>query len=321
MSNRTKKWIIIATSLIVLGLILFIAVMMVNQWDFAKLNTVKYESNTYQINEDFNNISLKTDTANILFVPSDDGICKVACYEQEKSKHSVSVNDGTLTINLVDVRKWYEHIINISIDEPKITVYLPKDEYAALLVKESTGSIEIPENFKFESIDISASTGGVKCYSSVAEFIKITTTTGDICVENVSTGSLDLSVTTGNVIANSITCEGDITVGVSTGKTDLTNVKCKNINSIGSTGGISLKNVIATEQFSIERSTGSVKFDGSDAAGIFVETSTGNVKGSLLSEKVFITETSTGDVSIPRSVTGGKCEITTSTGDIKIEIE
>ena len=61
-------------------------------------------------------------------------------------------------------------------------------------------------------------------------------------------------------------------------------------------------------------------FDSSDAAEIFVKTSTGDVSGSLLTEKVFITDTSTGKVSVPKTTTGGKCELITSTGDIKIEI-
>ena len=51
-----------------------------------------------------------------------------------------------------------------------------------------------------------------------------------------------------------------------------------------------------------------------------MKTDTGKVVGSLLSEKVFIAETSTGKVSVPKTTTGGKCEITTSTGDIKIEV-
>ena len=82
---------------------------------------------------------------------------------------------------------------------------------------------------------------------------------------------------------------------------------------------ISLKNVIATEKISIERSIGDVKFDDCDATEIWVETDTGDVTGNLLSEKIFITETSTGDVNVPKSTKGGKCEITTSTGDIYIK--
>ena len=80
-----------------------------------------------------------------------------------------------------------------------------------------------------------------------------------------------------------------------------------------------MKNVIATEKFSIKRSTGDVKFDSCDAAEIFVETDTGDVNGSLLTNKVFITKTDTGRINVPNSITGGKCEIITNTGDIKIQ--
>jgi len=77
---------------------------------------------------------------------------------------------------------------------------------------------------------------------------------------------------------------------------------------------------VAEQLLSIERSTGDVQFDGCDAGEIYVETDTGAVKGTLLSEKVFIVESDTGSIRVPKSVTGGKCEITTDTGDIKIDI-
>ena len=79
--------------------------------------------------------------------------------------------------------------------------------------------------------------------------------------------------------------------------------------------------VIAENKFSIERSTGNVKFDGSDAAEIFVKTDTGDVTGSLLTDKVFIAQTDTGDVDVPKTVTGGRCEIMSDTGNIKIKID
>jgi len=63
-----------------------------------------------------------------------------------------------------------------------------------------------------------------------------------------------------------------------------------------------------------------VKFDGCDAEEIFVETDTGDVKGTLLSEKVFMANSDTGKISFHKTVTGGRCEIETDTGDIKIQI-
>ena len=142
-----------------------------------------------------------------------------------------------------------------------------------------------------------------------------------LCIENIAMESLNVSVSTGDVTASDIICGGDITVGVSTGDLHLTNIVCKNVISQGSTGDILLKNVIASEKFSLKRSTGDIEFDGSDAAEIFAKTTTGDVTGSLLSEKVFTAQTGTGTVKVPKTTNGGKCEINTSTGDIKIKIK
>lgn len=79
--------------------------------------------------------------------------------------------------------------------------------------------------------------------------------------------------------------------------------------------------MIAAEQLSIERSTGHVAFTGCDAGEIHVKTDTGNVAGSLLSEKVFLTESGVGLVDVPKTTSGGVCEIRTDTGNIQITLE
>ena len=62
-------------------------------------------------------------------------------------------------------------------------------------------------------------------------------------------------------------------------------------------------------ELSIIERTGVVKFDGSDAAEIFVKTTAGNVTVSLLTDKVFVTKTDTGNINVPKIADGGKCEI------------
>ena len=320
MKSAVKVWIIIAVCLILIGLIIFGCIMAMLEWDFAKLSTVKYETNTYEIIEDFDNISISTDTAQVIFLPSEDSSAKVICYEEENSKHSVTVKDGKLIIEIVDTRKWF-NFVGISVgNSPKLTVYLPKSEYASLTVNGSTGGVDIPNDFKLGTIDVSLSTGYVRCQASTAGLLKIRTSTGDINIEGVSAEMLDLSVSTGKVTLRKAACNGDIKIKVSTGNAVLTDVECKTLASSGSTGRITLTNVIASGRISIERDTGNVIFDRCDAAEIFVETDTGSVKGSLLSEKIFITQTDTGSVRVPSSTSGGRCEITTDTGDINIEI-
>lgn len=319
MGNRTKIWLVLAVSLVLVGCVIFGGVMGMLHWDFTKLSTAKYETNRSELDTNYKNIAIVTKTADVVLVPAENGKTAVVCYEQANCKHTVAVKDDTLTIEIVDMRKWYEYI-GFYFTAPKITIYLPQEQFGTLSIKSDTGDVEIPKDFRFASMDITESTGNVTSYASASERMAIQTTTGDIQLANVSAGSLDLSVSTGDVQITDVACTGDVNIHVSTGKINAARVECKNLISKGSTGDLLLQNVVAGETFSIERSTGDVHFADCDAGEIRVNTDTGDVKGSLLTEKVFFTQTDTGRVDVPRSTAGGRCEITTDTGNIEISI-
>ena len=317
--EKMKIWLMIAAALVIIGAIIFVTVMSAYRWDFTKMGTSEFETNTYEIADEFHSISMNTEIADIVFAVSQDGICSVVCHEEQKLRHAVEVRDGVLTVTVVDEREWYDHI-GIFVGTPKITVYLPESEYAEVCIKESTGDIEIPKDFQFESVDISVTTGDVKNYASASDMVKIKTSTGAICVEGVTTGVLDLSVTTGKVTVSDVNCEGNVTINVSTGKSEVTNVRCANLESNGTTGGIKLNNVIAVEMLSVERSTGDVQLDGCDASELYLKTTTGSIVGTLLTEKVFQAKSTTGSVDVPNTITGGRCAASTTTGNIKLSI-
>lgn len=319
MRTATKVWLIVAGALIALGIIVFGTAFMAIGGDMVGFSTNKYETNEHQITDEFENILIKSNTATIKLVASEDDSCSVVCYEQTNLKHSVSVKDGALEIKVVDERKWYEHI-GINLSAPSVTVYIPKGEYGDLDVSVSTGDVDIPEGFGFENIDVSASTGRVMCGAVAKQDVNITTTTGDIFGNGVSAASMKLSVSTGRIDLNGIKCEGDLSVTVSTGSARVSGVTCKNFRSDGDTGRLYLRNLAAEEKITVKRSTGDVSFEDCDAAELFIETSTGDVEGTLRSDKVFIVRTDTGDVEVPKTTSGGRCEITTDTGDIEISI-
>lgn len=320
MRKSVKIWMIVAASLILAGGILFVVVMSMLNWDFTKISTVQYETNTHTLTEDFSGISIRTKTADVILVASEDESCTVECREQEKVRHTVSVKDGELVIEVVDTRKWYEHIQIDFGGSSKLTVSLPAGAYGAISVKSDTGRVELPKDFAFDNIDVAVSTGNVKSTASATGVVKIKTSTGHIDIENVSVGSLDLTVSTGEVHALNVCCAGEVSLKVSTGRAYLTDVTCENVITEGDTGDLFLKNVIASDNFSIERDTGCVSFEDCDASEICVKTDTGDVTGSLLTDKVFLVHTDTGKKDVPDSVTGGRCEITTDTGDIRITI-
>ena len=281
MNKKTKVWLVVAALLILIGVIVFGGVMSMLNWDFTKLSTVKLETNSYDINEEYKNISIITETSNVEFVPSKDAATLVVCHEHENAQHSVLVTDGTLVIKIENNKKWYE-FINVSFDIPKITLYIPQREYGDICVKTSTGNIEL---------------------------------------ENISSESVDISVSTGRIALCGVECVEKMSVAVSTGKVSVGNTRCDSFISKGSTGNISLENVIVEDRLDIERSTGSVELEHCDAGQLSVITKTGGIKGSLLSEKLFVAESNTGSIDVPATTSGGRCELRTNTGSIKIELE
>lgn len=301
MSKTIKKWLITAASLTALGFIILIGAMAALDFDFSKISTLKYETNTYEVNGDFDKISIDVNITDIVFAQSDDESCQVVCFEAEKVKHSVRCTNGTLTIGVTDNRKWYDYF-GISFASPKMTIYLPKSEYASLLIDTDTSDINIPKSFSFNELEIESDTGNVDCMANVSDSIKIESDTGDIDIASVSS-------------------KCDIDIKTDTGSIKLTDVDCTNFSAESDTGNISLVNIIAEDGIYVESDTGNVKLKNSDASKLSIETDTGDVTGTLLSEKIFIAKSSTGRVKVPDTESGGKCEIRTATGNIKIDIQ
>ena len=280
MHGHIKIWLIAALLVILAGCILFAAGMSGLVWDFENLSTEQFETNAHTVHEDFQYISVTAGTADISVLPSMDKQVSVVCYESTTEKHAVFVENKTLTVQLEDHSHWYEHI-GIAFDSPKITIYLPQEVYGALSVTVSTGSITVTEDFQFDVLDLTA-------------------TTGDIRAEGLTAGKIEVSASTGQVF--------------------LRNITCKTLRSRGNTGDMALENVTAAETIHITRSTGSILFDRCDAPDITAVTDTGDITGSLRSGKVFHTSADTGKVDVPKDAPGGTCEVSTDTGDISLRI-
>lgn len=308
MGKKTKIWLIVAAGLLLSGLILY----------FVFAGNVKMETNTHVVDGHYDSVVVNVDAADVTVLPSADGTCKVVCYETENLFHSVYTRDNALFVNTVDERLWFEHLL-IGYEKPQITVYLPQKEYSMLLIEGSTGDVELREGLNFLEVNVSRSTGDVTCAGVAAYAMCLSTTTGEIHVENVLTEALELSVTTGNIRLTDIFCAKAI-ANVTTGQLIGQNIKCQNLISEGTTGDVLFNDLIADDKICINRSTGNVFLGSSDAVEIVIHTTTGDVDGVLLTEKVFVVSTKAGIVDVPESVSGGRCEVHTTTGDIGFTI-
>lgn len=316
--DKGKKWKITAFILLGAGVLICLIAFAAAGFDFKRLSTVRYITNTYDTEGRFQNIRIDADIENISFVPSDNGECRVVCYEEEKNPHKVQIIDDTLSIERAD-KKWKQNF-GIIMDSPEITVFLPKNHYGELSVDGDNGNFSIPGDFSFDSIHLAFHTGNVSCKASSSGSITISTDTGHIVASDLSASSMILESDTGRINISGVELTEDIRITENTGNVIMENVSCRNFTSDGDTGHLTMTSVVASGQFNIERDTGDIEFNGCDADAIYVKTDTGSVMGTLLTDKEFVTDTDTGSVDVPKSVIGGRCEISTDTGNIRVKI-
>lgn len=301
MSNTAKIWLIIAACLTVLGILICIGALAMTHWNISGFSNVELTTITHEVKESFDNISIDVETADIVFKPADNGQCKVDCYDSEKNPYTVSVQENTLNITTDNSANWSERLRFFSFKSPKITVFLPAKEYKQLSLSTDTGDVEIPGDFSFAGVTINGATSDVDCRASASDNMEIHSTTGDISLGSLSADNIDIAVTTGDVKMQDVTAQGDVTVKTTT-------------------GDITLKNTVSAKAFSFTGVSCDIQFDLCDAAQITVKTVTGDITGTLCSDKAFTAKSSSGDVDVPNTTDGGKCELTTNTGDIHIRI-
>lgn len=279
MKKSKKIAIIIAVIMIFVGFALAMGATVMLGFDIKELNTLTFETNSYSVEEAFTNISIDGAECNVSLVKSEDGICNVVCHESDKITHTVEVKDGTLSITRRDNRKWYENI-GVYWGDMDIEIYLPESEYDALYVKTLSGDIAIPEAFHFGDTEVQSTSGNVDFTASVSGNLSVKTVSGEVYVSRTDSKKVSVQSTSGD---------------------------------------IDFKDVVSQEEIHIESVSGDVELYQCDAESLWIKTSSGNVSGSLLTEKIFFADTSSGDVDVPRSSSGGKCEIITTSGDIEFE--
>ncbi len=333
--------LIIAGVLVLVGVGLFAGAMSAAEWDFNALQTQEYETVTHEVEADFSDISIRTIESSIAFRPSTDGTCKIECMESEHVTYCVSVQDGTLKITTQDTRKWYHNIGIFITQRQNMVVYLPKTTYDALQIGSNTGTVHAPSEFSFASVELGLNTGMVKWEAGVAHNMSVETDTGFVQIKNVSmdgalsvetdTGRAEISsaqaqsikveTSTGKAVVTDAVAKITLNVTTNTGNAELSGCRAVDIFVETDTGKAKLTDVVASGKMDIDTDTGDVALDGCDAAEIEIETDTGDVRGTFLTPKIIYTQSNTGRIEVPRSTTGGICEITTDTGDIIIWIK
>ena len=165
---------------------------------YSLVRPCEFETHEYEIKENYKDIKIVTDTADIQFILSEKPNTFIVCEEEKNANHSVMVKENTLRIEVNDNKKWYEDI-GINLRAPKITVYLGKSEYGNISLKTDIGNILLDNIIVTGKIVIETDTGNVKFEECDASEVFIETDTGNVTGSFVTDKVVFAESDTGNI--------------------------------------------------------------------------------------------------------------------------
>lgn len=321
MSNGKKIAIIIACVMTGVGILILLAAVIGINFDFTRLNTVKTERVSYTIEEDFDSIHVDCMESDVKFVKSDSDECIVECVQEEHVSHEAEVKDGTLNITRIDEREGHEYfMIMFNFEETGVTVHLPEDEYEKLWIKTLSGDIAIPEGFSFSDAEVSTESGDIMCQAKASGSITVKSKSGDAVVMNSSAEDILAKSLSGDVMINSADAVNKLTAEALSGDVEVCDANADNLSASSTSGDIELLRVSAVE-FNAVTTSGDIEFSRCDADDIRMKSTSGDISGTLLSEKMFSVHTTSGHVNVPDDGGSGKCEISTTSGNVNMRID
>ena len=260
MNGRIRIKLAVAACMMIAGIAMFAWVMNEYGWDFTKLSTAEYVTQTFDVTGEISGISIDSNDADITVVPSEDGSCRVVTTGAEYEKFHVYADNGVLTVRVEDDREWYEYV-GVSFGDSETTIYLPAGEYDSLNIDGYTCDVTVNEGYTFTDVEISVSTGEIILAGISADSMAIRTSTGDVTVcDTVCTDEMKIKVSTGDVIIES--CDAArIYVKATTGDIEGTLLSGKVFTAETGTGDIDVPESTEGGICELHTSTGDIKID------------------------------------------------------------
>ena len=300
MHKATKIVLLCATGAVVLGcLIAFVGLCAVG-FDFAKLNTARFDERVYEIDKPFQSIDIKDMDGDIEFLYVEEGPDRVICSESTDLTHTVSVRDDTLIVQRLDGRPWYKHF-GFWWGSGKVTVCLRASEFETLQLKTLSGDITVPDGFRCENAVVSAVSGDVFFRAAAAKSLTASSTSGDVTVGNAC----------GTVAVSSVS--GDVKIA---------NVLAETLSVSTTSGDIRLDRTTVNGMLNAKSVSGDIRFDDTDVGSAALQTTSGDINGAFETPKNVETHTTSGAVNVSGAdPTAALCTAKTVSGDILIQIK
>lgn len=300
----------------------------------------RQEKKSVDVTEPFTGLLVQEASADVQLLPSEDGGCRVVYGESEFSRCRVDVENGTLTV----VRETEEHsrkgLFSIE-DALPVSIYLPAGDYEALSVTTASGDVKASSRLGFAETAIHTGSGNIRLEDLSAGDLNLSSTSGDVRLENLeaetlsaktgsgkvklrgcSAASLKLESSSGDLTVKASSCTGDGQLRTGSGDIELEDSSFRALDLSSTSGEATLSKTACSGSVKAETGSGNIRLRKAAGASFDLRSTSGDVKGSVIGPVDFIVDTSSGSAHTKNGQRGAApCQVKTGSGDVDLEAE
>lgn len=289
----------------ILCLVLGTALVLIGAYFYT--DTLDYQKLDKGFSGEITALCIDCDGQDVYIRPSADRNCRVSCTGFGGTEYSVELVNGVLFVT--SKGETLESVfLRLFAGEAKVTVELPPqyfhEPYESLEVSTASGDILVEEGLIFQRCDLTASSGDVSFLADVWGRMNIETSSGDIKLADSSSA---FSV-------------HQVTLSTSSGDIRVEGQNAFSLSAQNASGDVTLDSCEIYE-LTVSCTSGDVELRYVDLESCNLQTISGDVSAGIGKTMDFHCSTTSGDIDIPPPATkGGLCQITTTSGDIRVWI-
>lgn len=319
----TKKGVLLIISAVVLllGLAAAGGALWYSDFNIKSFDNV-YERDVLESSSLINFITVDSESARVIILPSEDEKCIVKYTGLEPEICSAEITTGNLSVEQKSVPV-FRGFTGVRFTESRIDIYLPNSYYESLNVETESGSVSVFDGFSCRKSHIKTESGSVKISFSDDEStsVSVSTQSGSIAAKGINAlEDVSLESESGSIIASDIKTDY-LQASTRSGRIEVSDAQVSRSVIDSKSGRIELTDFISFHSLKANTQSGAILLYGVDSENIDMESASGRIAGSLLSQKRFDASSASGSVNVPKSGGDGECRIKTASGSINIEIK
>lgn len=216
MKNK-KLYIVALIMALVGGIMMLVAAIKVN-FQLSQLNGDKnWQQKSDSFAPNVGKIAIDLDLADVILQPTEEKEIRAEYYESDETDYTFDIKNETLTIGIINSRKWWVPSFGTPDKTNKFVLFIPEDCIVDLDIITDLGSVEITD-LTFKNVTVESDLGTIRTKDIIVEKdISLEVDLGDIRFERVDFASdATLKTDNGKIYAKMLLAKEEYNIEVDT---------------------------------------------------------------------------------------------------------